>query len=92
MHDSYFDMHSDGIIKVNSRKLDALNDFSLTYAHPFTTEYDGLEHTNRLLCQLDHSTHGKCFEIQVELMDTYRTINKATPFSQVMITPEFFGS
>ena len=34
---------------------------------------------------------GKRFEIQIELQDSFRKITKASPTSQVLITPEFYG-
>ena len=34
---------------------------------------------------------GRCFEIQIELLDSYKRLNKAAPISQVLITPEFYG-
>ena len=34
---------------------------------------------------------GKCFEIQIELLDSFKRLHKSAPISQVLITPEFFG-
>jgi hypothetical protein len=78
---------------VNRERLDPNQDLPFSYAFPFSAEYTShlkvIE--NQMTCQLDSHIFGKQFEVQVELLDSYRTINKATPFSQVMITPEFFG-
>ena len=34
---------------------------------------------------------GKHFEIQIELLDSFKRLHKSVPISQVLITPEFFG-
>jgi len=97
----YFDIYtkctSDAHTKVNTERLDKAQDLLATYAHPFSSEYDRFaNYNNQVVCQLDQITaepvFGKMFEIQVELLDTYRTIHKATAFSQVMIIPEFMGN
>jgi len=89
----YTPQDDDGLIRVNKARLDKAQELTFTYASPFSKEYDAFTVVaNRMTCQLDSSVYGQLFEVQVELLDTYRTINKAIPFSQVMITPEFIGS
>jgi hypothetical protein len=37
------------------------------------------------------SAVGQNFEIQIELLDTYRSVHKGMVSSQLLITPEVFG-
>jgi hypothetical protein len=39
-----------------------------------------------------HGYVGKYLKIQVELMDTYRTVHKVHSTTQIFIRPEFYGS
>ena len=82
-------------IQVKSSPLDMLGSIQPSYLHPFTTEplttvpclniinFDLASTAGKQVCQR--------FEIQVELLDSYRKITKATSTSQVLITPEFYG-
>jgi len=78
----YTPQDDDGLIRVNKARLDRAQELPFTYARPFSKEYDTFTvDANRVTCQLDSSINEKLFEVQVELLDTYRTINKAIPFS-----------
>ena len=84
-------------IQANNIKLDQLGHLTPTYSCHLNQQRAKQLPTTMLnqltfdLAQYGQLMVGTCFEIQIELLDSYKRLHKSAPISQVLITPEFFG-
>ena len=85
------------IIEINPDKLDQLGHLAPTYGTHLNQEkakQTPVTSMNQLTFDLSRygaELVGKHFEIQIELLDSFRRLHKSAPISQVLITPEFYG-
>lgn len=85
------------IIEINPDKLDQLGHLAPTYGtHLNQEKAKQMPVTSMNQLTFDLSRYGaelvgKHFEIQIELLDSFRRLHKSAPISQVLITPEFYG-
>ena len=85
------------VITINNDKLDQLGHLPSIYGNHLNQERTKQLHTtsmNQLTFDLSgygSELIGKCFEVQIELLDSYKRLHKSLPISQVLISPEFYG-